>query len=247
MTLIYVPWFNDVKQTPRALRNILWKDNISELNLPWHDWDNKEIEYSLSSTSNILHETLTNQWANVSWIITWSISAWPVLEAILQSENYVEEILLINPAFNPVACVSRMYNCNPKLWDNSITTQDDFLGENDDLYTSLVDGKVKWNAKQFRKDLHRFEWLHWNTNTNFLSTLDAIRQRWHEVRVLLNPHDEVIFGDNEDIGYFWEVEWVDDTLNGRESNGNENVEAFYSHLPNFTETNRSMVKEFFKK
>lgn len=252
MSLLYIPWFNDIAQTPESLKEILWKDNISELDLPWHKWVNKDLEYSLTSTSSVARDIFTEKQSNIRWVITCSISSWSVIKTILASESHIEKILLINPAFNPLASVTQMYNYHPRIQRQNLATQEDFLEEKDELFLSLVNGKVKWNAAQFRKDLHDFNELHLDPQTNFLADLERIKKRWQEIKILLNPQDKIIFWDDTDKWYFQGSEIVDDSLNWKMvgskkiSSNNNNLEVFYSHVPKFSQDNSEMIQEFFE-
>lgn len=251
--IIYIPGFNE---SPNTFENLQWflGKKVSQVSLPWHPWENREIPFSMTATREWV-EGILQERINLSWVITTSLSVWPLVEALSSTKNTVKKTLLLNPAYRPCDSVVRMYNANPLIQRRKPSQKQvkDFLWENLEIFLDFLWwGKISGDTHTFQRDLQRFHNMWFAQENEFFSRLEWLRESWVQTKILCNKDDAIIFGKNQE----WCVEiprifsnssywyFIDLTLGSRESKSISQRD-YSSHVPAFTDENAKMIQSFF--
>lgn len=247
MTVLYVPWFNETDKTFGTLWEILpnW---IEKLSLPWHPWENFEILFSLTSTREVIEKLLWER-QDINWIITTSLSAWPVIQVLEKTQSSVWRLLLLNPAFDPFQAVVRMYNANPLIQKKSIGLKEpeDFLWDDKLIFNDFLWGwRIQGDGEIFQADLRRFSDMGFATEHQFFDELNKLTEKGIENKILYNTKDAIIFPPDSTQRFRNSRSCQrDDTLQWRNAKNPQQAD-YSSHIPVFTDANKAVISKFFQ-
>lgn len=237
--IIYVPGFNENLGQWNTLGS-----NFRPLYLPGHN-GNTNIPFSMTATKDCVSTLITKQETKISWIVTYSLSAWPVIQALQESSSAVRKLLLVNPAYDPLGAIFRMYNANPQIQRKEKTLGDvkNLLWVDRSMFIDFLwDGKIHGDTKVFQSDLQKFHDMWADIERNFLDAISELSPQI-QTRILFNPWDRIIFPNGKNGFESGDCE-IDSTLAWRKVKAAE-LQAYASHWHCLSPENLQMISNFF--